>query len=183
MQFHIQTFIAQAEARIYRDLRVIDMEKALSGTLTNNTLAIPADYLELKEAYISTSSGFQPLERVDLWWMRQRYPTQTSQQAPFYIAREAQNFVVAPYPDQNYTVAGLYYARLPALSPTNTTNWLITKNPDLILAAALIEAATYLMDETGVPYWEQRYTQIAQAVMTREVRERYSGSPIQVRVS
>lgn len=54
----IKTFINQGESRIYRDLRVIDMEKALSGTTSNNQLAVPTDYIELKEAYVSTSDGF-----------------------------------------------------------------------------------------------------------------------------
>lgn len=64
------------------------MEKSLTGTTTNNTLAVPADYVALREAYVSTSSGFQALERVDLVWMRKYYPVQTSQSSPYYIARE-----------------------------------------------------------------------------------------------
>lgn len=99
MASQIKTFINQAESRIYRDLRVIDMEKALSGSTTNNTFTVPADYLELKEAYVSTSWGFQPLERVDLWWLRRYYPVQTAQNAPYYIAREGQTFILAPFPD------------------------------------------------------------------------------------
>jgi hypothetical protein len=95
----IKTFINQAESRIYRDVRVIDMEKALSGSTTNNTLPVPADYLELKEAYVSTSDGFQALERVSLPWFHTYYPIQTSQCAPYYITREGQNFLFAPYPD------------------------------------------------------------------------------------
>lgn len=85
----IKTFINQGEARIYRDLRVIDMEKSLTGTISGNTLAVPTDYIELKEAYVSASWGFQALERVDLVWMRNNYPVQTVQSTPYYIAREA----------------------------------------------------------------------------------------------
>lgn len=178
----IQTFINQAEARIYRSLRVADMEKSLTGALTNNTLAVPSDYQHMKELYISTSSGFQPLERADLWWLRGHYPTQTAQSAPIYYAREGQNFIFAPYPDSAYTVGGVYFARLPSLSVTNSTNWLTSKNPDLIMAAAMLEAATYLADDEAVQYWTQRYQAVAQDVEQSDKLERYSGSPLMMRV-
>lgn len=178
----IQTFINQGEARIYRSLRVADMEKSLTGSLTNNTLAVPSDYQHMKELYISTSDGFQPLERADLWWMRGHYQTQTAQSAPIYYAREGQNFIFAPYPDSNYTVGGVYFARLPSLSVTNTTNWLTAKNPDLIMAAALLEASTYLDDQPGVQYWTQRYGEISQDVQQSDKLERFSGSPLMMRV-
>jgi len=159
------------------------MEKSLTGTISGNTLAVPADYIELKEAYVSASWGFQALERVDLVWMRKYYPTQTTQSTPYYVTREGQNFLFAPYPDAAYTVGGVYYARLPALSDTNNTNWLITKNPDLIFAAAMLEAATFLMDEQGVPYWEGRYQSVAGQVQSQDKLERFSGSPIAIKVS
>lgn len=178
----IQTFINQAEARIYRSLRVADMEKSLTGSLTNNTLAVPTDYQHMKELYISTSDGLQPLERADLWWMRGHYPTQAAQSAPIYYVREGANFIFAPYPDSNYAVGGVYFARLPSLSVTNTTNWLTIKNPDLIMAAALLEASTYLDDQPGVQYWTQRYGEISQDVQQSDKLERFSGSPLMMRV-
>ena len=178
----IQTFINQGESRIYRKLRVADMEKSITGSLTNNTLAVPSDYQHMEELYISTSDGFQPLERAGLWWMRSHYPTQTAQSAPIYYAREGQNFIFAPYPDSAYTVGGVYFARLPSLSATNTTNWLTVKNPDLIMAAALLEASTYLDDQPGVQYWTGRYGEISQDVQQSDKLERFSGSPLMMRV-
>lgn len=80
-------------------------------------------------------------------------------------------------------MGGLYYARLPALSDTNTTNWLTIKSSDLIFAAAMLEAATYLMDEQGVPYWDQRFQAIASQVQLQDTRERFSGSPIAIKAS
>ncbi|HEX7129128.1 MAG TPA: hypothetical protein VF217_03550 [Rhodanobacteraceae bacterium] len=42
------TFIAFGEACIYRDLRVRQMEKSLSGTLASGVFAIPGDWIEAK---------------------------------------------------------------------------------------------------------------------------------------
>lgn len=178
----IQTFINQGEASIYRDLRVADMLETISGNLTSNTFAVPADYLQMQGLYISTSDGLQPLERADYWWMQEHYPTQSAQTAPYYYSRQGQQFLFAPYPDQAYAISGQYYGRLPSLSVANPTNWLVTRNPDLIMAAAMREAATYLADDQAVQYWTQRYQAIVQAVQAADRRERFSGSPLAIRV-
>lgn len=69
------------------------------------------------------------------------------------------------------------------MSDTNNTNWLITKSPDLIMAASMLEAAEYLMDEQGVPYWDSKYQSIATQVQAQDKRERFSGSPIAIKRS
>ena len=48
------------ENRIYRDVRVADMEKALSATTSSGVISVPSDYLEMKFAYINTAP-VQPL--------------------------------------------------------------------------------------------------------------------------
>lgn len=173
------TFIAMGESRIYRDLRVRDMEKVTSATITNGSFAVPADYVESKNLYVTDATGnyLYEVERVSPFWLRSTYQQQSGQGTPSFYAREAGNFVVGPYPNASYPVTLLYYARLPGLSSSNTTNWLTNNNPDLIFAAAMIEAATYQQDDQAVGYWETRYQQITQAVALADKRERMSGSP------
>jgi hypothetical protein len=175
----VTTFIAMGESRIYRDLRVRDMEKTTAATITNASFAVPADYVESKNLYVTDSTGnyLYELERVAPFWLRSTYQQQSGQGQPSFYAREAGNFVVGPYPDASYPVTLLYYARLPSLSGTNTTNWLTSNNPDLIFAAAMLEAGTYQQDDQAVSYWETRYQQIAQAIALTDKRERMSGSP------
>lgn len=174
----VTTFIAQGESRIYRDVRVIDMEVSASETITNGAFALPGDYLEMRNLYVTDSTGalLYELQRRTPFWLRSNYQQQSAQGTPQFYAREGQNIIVGPYPDATYPVTMLYYSRLASLSNTNTTNWLITKNPDLIFAAAMVELAIYTQDQAAIQYWEGKYGQLSAAVQGADKRERMSGS-------
>jgi len=160
---YIPDFIALAEERIYRNLRIKAMETALSETITSGVIAVPSDYIELKSAYIDGSPTYQ-LERLSVEEIYTKYPVRSSQGKPLYIAREGEEFIFGPYPDGAYTVKGIYYARLPALSATNTTNWLTTHAPSLVLFGALAEAAPFLKDDQRIMIWETKFlAQLADA--------------------
>lgn len=174
-------FIQFGEFRVYRDLRVRQMETALSSAIASGVLAVPTGYLEMKFAYIN-GSPMQKLQRKDAEWIYQNYPTRSSDATPKFFAREATNFIFGPYPDSNYTVKGVYYKKLDALSGSNTTNWLVTDVPDLILFAALCEAAPFLEDDQRVGLWEKKYEQIKRRVQVNDEQEEFSGSPLQVTV-
>lgn len=173
----IPDFVAFGEARIYRDLRVGSMELTFSSTIASGVIAVPTAYLELKNAYIDGSSA-QALQRKDAEWIYANYPTRSASGKPRFIAREATNLIFGPYPDSAYTVKGVYYKRLTALSVSNTSNWLITDAPDMLLFAALCEAAPYLQDDARIAIWEKKYAQIAQRVQKQDDDEQFSGSPL-----
>lgn len=174
-------FIQLGEFRVYRDLRVRQMETALSAAISSGVLAVPSGYLEMKFAYVN-GSPMRKLERKDAEWIYLNYPTRSSDGTPKFFAREATNFIFGPYPDSAYTVKGVYYKKLDALSGTNTTNWLITDAPDLILFASLCEAAPFLQDDARVPLWEKKYAQIKDRFQRNDVEEEFSGSPLAVTV-
>lgn len=174
----IQTFINQGESRIYRDLRVIDMEKSITLSVVNGSAALPSDYMECRELYTLDSNNlpYQPLERATPFWVHQNFNATNNQGQTYYFAREGTNFIFAPS-QSDFSVSGIYWARLPSLSTSNPTNWLTAKNPDLIMAAAMLESATYLADEDAVQYWTARYGSISQQVQAVDEAERMSGSP------
>jgi hypothetical protein len=79
--------------------------------------------------------------------------------------------VFGPYPDSNYTVKGVYYKQLTALSDSNTTNWLTTDAPDLLLWATLSEAAPFLKDDARIGIWEGKYQAAKQALKAQDRRD------------
>jgi hypothetical protein len=50
-------------------------------------------------------------------------------------------------PAKDITVGLTYYARVPALTDTNATNWLLTTFPDVYLYAVLVEYAIWAQDQ------------------------------------
>lgn len=172
-------FISLGELRIYRDLRVRQMETALSSAIASGVVAVPTGYVELKYAYVD-GSPIARLVKKDAEWIYANYPTRSADGKPVAIAREAENFIFGPYPDSTYTIKGVYYKKLPALSGSNTTNWLITDAPDLILFASLCEAAPWMQDDARIPIWEQKYEQIKERIRRQDIDEEFSGSPLSI---
>lgn len=175
----IPGFIQEGENRIYRDLRVRQMETTFTDTIANGTIATPASYLEMKYLYVN-ASPVTKLQRKDAEWIYLNYPTRSSSGVPKFFAREAETFIFGPYPDSTYTLNGCYYKRQAALSDTNTTNWLITDAPYLILFASLCEAAPWIQNDERVVLWERKYEQIGKQLQINDEREEFSGSPLQV---
>lgn len=173
----VPDFIALGEARIYRDLRVRCMETALSSVISAGVVALPSGYIELKHAYID-GAPTRKLQRKNPDFIYQNYPTRSSDRCPVYISREADNFIFGPYPDSSYTVKGIYYKRLTALSDSNTTNWFTTNAPDLLLFAALVEAADHVSNDAALMKWEAKYIQVKDRVQRESDGEEFSGSTL-----
>ncbi len=165
------------ELRIYRDLRVRQMETALSDTIASGVIAVPTGYIEMKHARID-GTPTQKLIRKDAEWIYHNYPSRSAGGKPSHFAREGSNLIFGPYPDSNYTVKGSYYKRLDPLSVSNTSNWLITDAPDLILFAALCEAEPYRANDERTALWEKKYDQIKVRVQREDDNEEFSGSPL-----
>lgn len=175
----IADLITVAEARIFREARTRDTEATLSGTITAGVVAVPSDYIALKFAYLATSPA-QILERRDAEWIYSQYPTRSSSGRPKYISRESGNFIFGPYADSGYTLAGVYYKKLAALS--TTAHALFTNNPDLYLFGCLAESEIIIGRDARVPIWEAKYQKILSDVNGVARAEDVSGGSIRMRV-
>lgn len=171
----IPNFLQNAQAKMYRSLRIRPMEAALSVTIASGVAAVPADYLDLKYAYVN-STPIRFLERSTPEQIYTNYSTRSASGEPAWIAREADNFIFGPYPDSTYTIAGIYYKQLTLLSGSNTTNWFTTNAPDALLYGALLEAQPFLMNDKRIPTWQALFSESIDTIESQEKRERYSGS-------
>jgi len=106
------------------------------------------------------------------------YPTRSSTGKPRFIARDGSNWEFGPYPDSDYTVLGVYYARLAALSASNETGWLVTDAPNLIFYATLIEAADHYVDVDRGRSWQARYDEEVRRIKRADRHARYGDQVI-----
>lgn len=172
---YIPDFITLAEARIYRELKVRQMETALSETIASGVIAVPSGYTQMKFAYVD-GSPIKKLERFDLERLYQEYPTRSADGKPSAYARESTSFIFGPYPDSGYTIKGVYYKKLDPLSDANTSNWLITDAPDLILFASLCEAEPFIKNDPRLVLWEAKYQNAKTEIRNQDRDEEFSGS-------
>jgi hypothetical protein len=179
---YVPDLIMLGERRIYRKLRIRTMETALNLTMSSGVAAVPSDYLALKSAYID-GTPVRRLQRRNVDFIYEKYPTRSSTGKPDFVAREATNFIFGPFPDSNYTMKGVYYARLPSLSVSNTTNFFITYAPDVLLWAALSEAEVFLKNDARVLVWQAKFKAAADEIQEEDDNENASGGPITAAVS
>ena len=79
---------------------------------------------------------------------------------------------VYPSPDTSYTGEIIYYSKVPALSDSNTTNWLLTLSPDIYLYGTLIQSAPYLRDDERTAVWATLYTRMVSDMNVSDERSR-----------
>lgn len=89
-------------------------------------------------------------------------------------------FIFGPYPDSDYTVLGTYYASAPLLSLTTTTNWMVLNAPELLLAACMVQAATFLKDLQMLQMWGQDYATRLSGLVNADKAERWAASTMSI---
>jgi hypothetical protein len=155
----IPDFITLAEAKFNRVLMHPKMESR--STLTVDTgaaspefLTLPTDFQTMRSARLSGVTGKPRLEFMTQTQMDDyRYSIDNVSDQPVYFSIYGDEMELAPTPNEDYAVEIVYRANIPALTSTNTTNWLMTLAPDLYLYGALLEAAPYMQNDNRLSVW------------------------------
>ena len=170
------TFISLAEADIQRRVRHWRMEKRSTAELDTQYSAIPADFVEVIRMYI-TSGDTKPLELISQGELldRKRKNLNTSG-SPSYYAITAGEIEVFPVPDGTYDLELYYISRIPALSDSNTSNWLLEQYQDAYLYGALIHSAPYLKDDARIQMWAALFQSAIDAINAESERSKFGGS-------
>lgn len=170
---YVPYFIEAGEERIYRELKVRQMETAFSDTIASGVVALPSGFRGWKSLRVDGSPSVI-LQATDLDSLLRQYPSRASDGCPSVYAINGANVDFGPYPDSAYTIKGTYWKKLDALSDSNTSNWLITDAPYLLLWASLCEAAPFCQDDARVALWEQKYA-AQKAQLENEARNEVGG--------
>ena len=175
----IPDFIAIAEARINSVLRVREQVKtaSLSTVAGVQTVTLPADWLE----FVALSTGGVPMELGTSDGIRSRAAWYTaSPLTPATIAIEGDTLLLSPTPDAVYVIDAQYYSKVPPLA-TSSTNWLLTKHPNVYLYGALVSGYHFTMNDERANFFGNLYAQAVAGVKASHVRALSSGSPLTVR--
>lgn len=172
----IPSFIRLAESRIDRDLRHWRMEKRSTAELDTQYSAIPADFLQPIRLQITDAptSEVAPISTAQMLQLRGDRNDRVGR--PTNYALTAGGLELYPTPDITYNASLVYYGRVPALSGTNATNWLLTEAPDAYLYGALIHSAPYLKDDARIQVWEALFALSLNALNTSSSDAKYGGS-------
>jgi hypothetical protein len=170
------TFISLVEADMNRNIRHWKMEARSTAEIDTKYSAIPADLLEPIRFHV-TSGDTNPLELISQSQLlsRQAQSLNTSGK-PRYYALSAGELQVHPAPDGVYDAELYYYQKIPALSDSNTTNWLLGEYPDAYLYGALVHSAPYLKEDARITTWAALYQSAVDAINAVSDQTKYGGS-------
>ena len=165
----VDTFIRQAEQRIYNSVQFPSLRKNVTGITTtgNKYLSAPADFLSVYSmAVIDAQGNYEYLLNKDVNFIRQAYPNPTTSVglpryyalfgptttgAPNPVPTDELSFILGPTPDNQYSVE-LHYNHYPEsiTVAADGRTWLGDNFDTVLFYGSLVEAYTYLKGETDL---------------------------------
>ena len=161
----INTFITQAEQRIYNSVQFPSLRKNVTGltTTSNKYLSCPGDFLSsFSLAVIDATGAYEYLLNKDVNFIRQAYPTPTDTAIPKYYAlfgptvsgvtiSNELSFILGPTPDAVYTIELHYYYYPESITTvTSGQTWLGDNFDSVLLYGSLVEAYTFMKGEVDI---------------------------------
>jgi hypothetical protein len=170
----INTFIKQAEQRIYNTVQFPSLRKNVTGTTTTNNkyLSCPGDFLAVYSlAVIDATGSYEYLLNKDVNFIRQAYPQPTDTAIPKYYAlfgptttndpspviTNELSFILGPTPNTAYSVE-LHYYYYPESIVTAGSTWLGDNFDSVLLYGSLVEGYTFMKGEADmIGLYEGKY--------------------------
>lgn len=177
----VPEFVALANARLNRTLRVRKMLRRVRTTFETTFLAFPEDCLEIRSIEV-VGDRLTPLNLRSDWELdRMKYnDASTGVPTDFAIIGETIEFYRPP---AEATVIELTYLRSFDLSDDVTTNWLLEYSPDIYLYETLRHSAPFLKNDERITVWAGLADSAMAELVERDNHAQNSGSPLNSRTS
>jgi len=197
-QIILPQMISYAELRMQRDLDFLSTQisnSSYSFTSGNGTLTIPTSSFVVMETFevIDGSGNSSALLPVTKEYIQNVYGTGSTTGLPQYFAvyggdsattgLTSQNMIVGPIPDSNYSVRLTGTVRSAPLSATNTTTFISTYLPDIMIMASMIYISAYQRnfgrmndDPQMAQSYENQYQVLKTSALIEENRKKFEAS-------
>lgn len=162
---YIDTFIRQAETRIYNSVQIPALRRNQTGVITsgNQYLSAPNDFLAVYSmAVIKDNNEYVYLLDKDVNFIREAYPNPSDQGLPLYygifgptvssgVISNELSFILGPTPDEAYTVEmHYYYYPQSIVDAAGGTTWLSDNYDPALLYGSLREAYLFMKGEVDL---------------------------------
>lgn len=160
-------FIAMAESQLNRRLalRVMETTTTLTGTIGEDHLDLPDDFVEPTALHLTTFGTADEL-RPDV---NGDMPYSLQNGVPAGWAIDGSQIRLDRPCDQAHTFT-FRYRKSFALSDAAPTNWLLTNHPDAYLAASLGWGAAFALDDPAVLLWKAQAEEAINEIAWKESR-------------
>ena len=159
-------------------IRLMEAKYTASTVGGQRNYALPASYIQMRNLQVNTTP-IRPCQYVTPEIYDRLYGSTLTGTPEIYtiVADEVQ---LGPIPAGVQTIEMLFYKKISALSVANTTEAMLTANPDIYLYGALLEAEPFIMNDERVPLWSQGFQQAVTDLQDQDAKDRHSGSALRV---
>lgn len=164
----IPDFISLAEAKLKRRFRDVT---SLSASVSTNWLLTNHPDVYLYGSLLEAQPYLMDDARIASWAQifervvsEVRLPNASANLSNYaglqlavsdWLARPDLDVVIPEFIQLTEAKLKRKFRDVTSLSVSNTTNWLLTANPDVYLYGALVESQPYLKDDVRIPVWTQ----------------------------
>jgi len=186
----INVFITNVENKVDREVDSDSQRRYATTTCTANNAFLDVSgpsggFRFARGLQVVKSDGTREwIEQVDTTFIDEFSLTRSDASSStngiplFWANWDATNLILAPTPDQTYTIEMWYNETPERLSNTNTTTFLSTDAPEVLLYGVLAEAYSYLKNPQDMQLYDQKFQQAlglyAQEQMGRKRRDEYT---------
>ena len=178
----VDGFISDSEFRILRD---VDSDNNRQYATTNfivnqKWINLPDNLLVIRSAEITSGSEITFLEVRDVSFIDEYNQDNTTGRPKYYANWDENTMVLAPTPDQTYTIEVNYILKPTGLSATNQNTYLSQQFPNGLLYACLVEAYGFLKGPNDLlQYYENRYKQAIEGFSLEQMGRRRTDEYLQ----
>lgn len=184
-------FLRMAESRINRAFRVRKMSVRATLNLVEDQAyyGLPSDFAGLRDIEIYDTSNINAkttLKYLTPEKMNALNASQTSIPAGengfigyTIIADQIQ---IAPTQDSTRVMEIVYYQNLRPLTSTNNENWVSIYVPDAYINGLMTEISAFTKDKEASMLWDQRFIASLNEIESTDDSDRWSGTPMEIRV-
>ncbi len=152
------TFISLAEAFMFRELHVKELQVSVAGTTTSGYGTLPSDFGSVSRVSVTYGNSARTLDYQSI----ADASLSTTANPGFYSLENGKLRIWGAADGQAYTL--YYIPKIESLSDTVATNWLLDNAPDLYLYASCLEAAKHIRNYEEVTNLKALTTESLDAV-------------------
>ena len=171
----VNGFISDAEFRLLRDVDSDNNRKYATATLISGQrfIDVPTGTLVIQGAQIIDGVNREYMEVRDPSFMSEYNSSGATGEPKYYGMWDEDTIVLAPTPDQTYTIQINYILKPTGLSSSTSSTYLSERFPNGLLYACLIEAFAYLKGPNDLlQLYEQKYKQALEGFSIEQMGRR-----------
>jgi len=165
-------FIYLAEREMERVLPVAARETSTTLAVTGQSAALPIDFKAVRHITVGTGAPLS-LGAAAVVGNEQRTG------CPVSYAIIAQQIWFAPVPTGTQSATLVYERKIPALTESSPSNWVLQSHPDAYFYGALVQASDFIEDPTKIGRYRTMFETVLGQIVEESERYRNSGSPMQ----